>query len=1375
MPLTEIDPNVSGRTSRTSNASASVKNIPKALPAAAGNDLLAGMLRTTTETGDIGQFSAAPRLRKLPRQAAFRRPTPLPHSIAPSRTPSHYSRAGSIRSAKSGRSVQDASSMPGSWPYSHYQFANSQPDFHSARSETRSSVAKDSIKSLPLGVPDRLEAADRSFSLTATPRLTHGLRPHPSLTSLRSQDTVLRPRSPLMPQMHLRNPSYRPISPTLSDTASSLYAKRHAARPGHFPRAHHASPYTHRDLLEASHRRAIANNTPPILRTAPRIEGINWSIGNEGGQIRRATNENLPTFQTPYQIPVSPDQRSYGAPSKSATYFSHSRPPFNRSSSQDTPSFNPERRDNDATPYMGFVQRVKTVLEERISHEDMGPKPSTEYVGSNNSINAITKASTQEPTMPADHRGEAGCSPDAAAAQESEIPSTVHDGPPGDDIQEQSSIVKRLTRDMVKSAMDAGSDVAATSDEAEDRTLPEDELEALYESPKVQPLHKTSTSGSGGSISQSKMDDSKITDASLDQLGNTLPNESCKGSEEIPSHQIQILAPSASPKLRSEDRQSSHSIEGNAKPCFGDNETPEGSYSPTGSPRNSEDDVAGQQGDSGICTSSMPGDFLQSRPPSFTDEIEDEQSDVKPDNFGAPELAADAQNNNYEVLNFQDKQPTSIARIAPLSVDEKIIENISGNRVHGRQLGSSYASSNHTRLSTTGEGPMMRSFEFPTRGSSLKCSLAPDSSPSSAPAVGPANNDSRPSAVKNFQHPLPELAEDSQEDASTTNLRMLGAKRPGFPRILRDQRGKSQPAPRASAQPEPPQTYLTRTLAETRNIPSFNFSQQDLTTKLNDALGLRSSRSLEDLKTIKSDDISPPALSRPLSSNVVSERYKSFFTTSEASEDDYEGRADVELPVDVESVEQQPASFVDDALLREIEKLSIPSVKNLTLRLSELLPSIKNSRSDMNLSTVDHAVDETVQEIRALGSPARMASLELDDTEIRKAKEPSHELARKETVATDNSTSERRVPRDRVYLRLMKELPALPRSDGKHPSRASSVGSPQPRLTSKEEKRKATLYELEGSAVVQTSREEAHQASRHPGLAPNLKDARSTVSLKGTTGTPTTPRPWNKDENYPWSGGTPTVTVTEDPNVADGTGLGDAPRIKLKKPRSNGDFSINKTERIARSMSPGPSCSSSLIPQADVFANDDGQGLNKRGILGSIKRKIGLGQRQEKAGIPVDPMFLHPEDHSATRTVRPGDRYPTSSLTPPGALNIDESRSYFSDDSSESEHIHSLRKRLTRLKAKRSAPENLSPAESRSDAHHSSENNAPSAARTPADFEHANIFQQDHVPTGMSKAEFRAKRFIEKLRVIFLKGGEILRNFHKSKKHGGAWHQSSQI
>ncbi|KAK5070699.1 hypothetical protein LTR16_009314, partial [Cryomyces antarcticus] len=183
----------------------------------------------------------------------------------------------------------------------------------------------------------------------------------------------------------------------------------------------------------------------------------------------------------------------------------------------------------------------------------------------------------------------------------------------------------------------------------------------------------------------------------------------------------------------------------------------------------------------------------------------------------------------------------------------------------------------------------------------------------------------------------------------------------------------------------PPKHSSSRPLDEIRDLPSLNFSRMDLITKLNDALEARSSRSLDGVRPRPFSGIYSPVPERPASSDLVRERYKSFFAKEEdfelpIADDVEEGGAqtrgledknaeqdeekDAEATLDPTRRPLSPEDLI--TVITEVNRLSVPSVNGLTERLSELLPSLKRYHSEDYLSD-DETVQSTIEKIHGLG------------------------------------------------------------------------------------------------------------------------------------------------------------------------------------------------------------------------------------------------------------------------------------------------------------------------------------------------------------------------------------------------------------------------
>lgn len=579
---------------------------------------------------------------------------------------------------------------------------------------------------------------------------------------------------------------------------------------------------------------------------------------------------------------------------------------------------------------------------------------------------------------------------------------------------------------------------------------------------------------------------------------------------------------------------------------------------------------------------------------------------------------------------------------------------------------------------------------------------------------------------------------------------MLGSRPPTFRTSrLRNEMRASYRASAAPVQIKPPQpaSYLSRNISSTKGIPSLNFSSTDLTKAMNKVLGIRSSRSLESVqKRPRPKGIIMNSPTRAMKRD----RYASYFVDSSSVEE--------EAP-DPEGTEK--ALQQQEQLISEIEQISIPSVNALSVRLSELFPSIKKSTSEPDLRASTDAIESAIEEIRVLGSKESMEGTARRRPSVKPSvagNDDSQNEVKDRTSVADASSRKSRL--------LDKELPPLP----------VDVNSRRPSVASG-----ATRSKL-GHSVHDEDTAELEAVSRRASTVHKIKSAVSVRKAKSTTFLPSSPnaRPWNKSESFPWTSETPPVKLKEPGAGEDGDDEASPHAARLRARKSHALLSMTNGVKIARTMSPGPRLDASLIPSAER-RSADGQIEHplKKGLIGSISRKMGKRPRTDTTGFPLDPEFLHP--HERLSSTSPGDRYPTTSLTPPIGLNIDETaRSFFSDDSSDNDEprVGSLRKRLTRLKNKRSQTRVLSGGDTPSQTISS-----PVQDDSLFSGSHVNISEPDVVlmmydepAIGMSKAEFHAKRLVEKIRKMWYKGGKLLRGrSHNKQDAADMWHEVTSV
>lgn len=1048
----------------------------------------------------------------------------------------------------------------------------------------------------------------------------------------------------------------------------------------------------------------------------------------------------------------------------------------------------------DTAPYMGFVQRVKTVLEERLTGEDMTHRAiSGDYTysrdeqvydsGEHMHVVEEYAMSTVEPTE--DAPPSPSTSPIIASiamgmieAPETPIVEIVATTPP------TSPTVKRLTRDMIKEATDTTSEVdVVTSAASFDASIRQynsghsSNESTAKESSENQSNVVVEGEPCAGSPEDAERDDLERHDFEDDDSNVLEHLQSEALGEATTTSVIDFPADADNFSTRfslpdepaSEIRQTVDTVQHSKSPSVGsfdyDVESPRlipENERPVSLPHGREPFQPMRPSRGHTQTRSLPtvtelhhfSSLDAQVQPMYKPEGTNSTSEEVPGIatvFPNPEIQVKDLPIITTIVNpssYSDSRywatPSIIARgsyvpIVPRS-GHTSVSSVDGRFNTQRE--------SHPNLSP-GISPPISVHRLSAR---FSASSKHDPTHSVAQESAPLIVDSRTSGVRQFQFPLPDLTEDSQEDGSTTNLKILGVRPPGFrasgPRGMRYDGRQSN---RVSMQLQQPRSYLSKNGTNSGEMPTLNFSHSDLTARLNQALGLRSSKSLEEIKRSKRRGMVIP-LERSASSSSIKdrERYRSFFMSSDEPEQD-----------DQTTTELTERLQPNNELLLEINRLSIPSVNNLTLRLSELLPAFNAGHSETDLIKDDEAVRQTLEDIRELGSPERMAS---NATSL-------------PTPLSASRLSSADIPHF-GSLHLMKDLPPLPR-DKSH-QRLSLVSSPStlPVAASFENRKdqiQRDVVELE--APVQMS----HNNETHSGTPGKVAAERSSVRSLKTT--PVDTQPWNSERSYPWSENMQAMDITLPTQNANGS-PSTRPFVQTKGSCSTLNVTTNAGVEIARTMSPGLQAGVELVPTSEKPELEKPT-PSKKGLLRSISRKIGLQSRVDKAGFPIDPIFLHQEE----RPVDPGDRYPTTGLTPPAGLNIEENGSFFSDDSSHSERVVSLRKRLIR-RTHRPKPTHMrpfSPVTSRSDMHRDTShwvanggsvfgtdsNVAQDTTQTTQTTQPDVVILYERTPAGMSRIEFRAKRFLEKLRVLWFKSGEAFRG--KSRRHPPSWYEASDI
>lgn len=639
---------------------------------------------------------------------------------------------------------------------------------------------------------------------------------------------------------------------------------------------------------------------------------------------------------------------------------------------------------------------------------------------------------------------------------------------------------------------------------------------------------------------------------------------------------------------------------------------------------------------------------------------------------------------------------------------------------------------------------------------------------------------------------LPGLKEESSEDMSVTTHRQsvdiasglqfqLPARIAAVKAMQERRQQELQEKTKAREDRQRNHPEAGRPLAETRDLPSLNFSRMDLIDKLNDALQIRNTKSMEVVGRRDLPTIYHPSPQRPQSTDPnLWDRYTSFFNKPE------------DFPVEIEEMENSSDDEDEDAaedggtesnrhskaisesdsskrplspeermlnVATQVNRLSIPSVNGLSERLSELLPCLR----DLNLDTVlaNDRIAHTLDDIHQLGHvhSARPGTVMSTRTSA-----GFRTLAERAEEFVKNGTHDSVMPRK--SLGLNKELPPLPVSlsldkvsananaDGKVSYLSGSISAPSDI---------SNLLERPASALLRGKSPLTEDEVRHllpPEMNPIARGSKRSLAISSLSS-----RPWNLDENYPWARSNLHIDLTAPDQVHHRDGLA-AEVARHRGTRSldctlTGDLLGNTTSGIdigSITTDLDPTASLTTLQLTGV-STQHARKHSKRSMLGSLKLKIGLGHSHHEdttRSLPTSPGLRSIEEPSHN----PGDRYPTTALTPPVAFNLDEVRSYFSDDSAESNKEQRKTpkgRRWTGLKSRnKSAHPDPSRGQSLDGGLGDSQPYDAGSVTERIGIDSSAAYTLDGI--GMGKTEFRIKRLGEKLRFLFAKGGELIRS-----------------
>ena len=690
-----------------------------------------------------------------------------------------------------------------------------------------------------------------------------------------------------------------------------------------------------------------------------------------------------------------------------------------------------------------------------------------------------------------------------------------------------------------------------------------------------------------------------------------------------------------------------------------------------------------------------------------------------------------------------------------------------------------------------------------------------------------ATNDSRQSLPHNAPGHLPRLKEDSQEDMlhhaglRTSDFQFPVSKAQSV--ATKDAATNDEPLkPLASCPTQPraakesrlsvqtPESVSTgsalpgMSLSEIRGLPSLNFSRLDLVGQLNGALDLETPQPASHFVRPKTPaEIISPSPMRPSSTEALRERYTSFFVKPEEFKVPSPVEETESFSVDnilsgnaasqkinsiVEKTHEREESRVHKRVMSpvsrplspeqllgvaaEADQLTVPTVSGLSERLSQILPSLRHLHLDSVIAD-DQAVEHTIEEIHHIGERPQSLCTVRSSVGLRSLAAVAEDIA---TNGTHDSTLSMQTQLKRMTLLAAKNTEQAGDGDATD-TKSIHTGDGSTSTSEPTTPKKALLRTMsEGRA--------AESRPARLSMVGPISHSKRSLTISGQT-----TRPWNLDENYPWSNDTVDIGLPALAHCRESM-TSDLLRHAARGSTVTGT-GFDQTLQSISSVSSVSELDPTATVTADTMTNTKNMMKSKnkksRSIFGSLRRKASRlrGRPSEDLEPTITDLTLSP-----TGPHKAGDRYPSSALTAPLHFELDEVRSYFSDESSgrgsprrESKrgslrkHLSSLRMRLppvitisrpySDIQAEAEAMQANLRSRSLDRVGRASRQSGlrivtsglhdDGTGSLPSPLTASSGFESTAIGGGMGKVEFRTKRVVERLRTMWAKGGALLR------------------
>jgi serine/arginine repetitive matrix protein 2 len=519
------------------------------------------------------------------------------------------------------------------------------------------------------------------------------------------------------------------------------------------------------------------------------------------------------------------------------------------------------------------------------------------------------------------------------------------------------------------------------------------------------------------------------------------------------------------------------------------------------------------------------------------------------------------------------------------------------------------------------------------------------------------------------------------------------------------------------------------------NLPSLEFSQADLFELFRDALAdARFSRGCSQLDAADAGEGSPQ-----LSALNEGDCLQARELVNAVVQAEREGESI--QPSTVIAFARLSRTYTPDGLIAEIDRVSIPSVTQLTQRVTEMLPSLglsgqqtqDESGSVAEFPEEEEIMEQAIEEIHLVHAPTQKRS----SARLRPIRGSSALLIMDDDVFEELTSRERGrgmpgveqsagtrefdiIGGAEAGSRAKGKGKAITTTPTRHLSHVAELRTPSPALLCPDTRRSKSL--------------EALRTSIESGLS-FTGSPRSFVSTPTATDT----RPWNFDKNYPWA-------TTTNPAVDISLPL---PLAQKQSPRP-GPSHLRNTLSDATTRT----FTSVRAPLSSPTGNAAGSNARRQSHRNSF-----FGRNGDQA-------------HAV------GERYPTSALSPPTAIFRDNDN--ISCETSDDEDFTTSRKtnKLTLRKrfssaarsttlthdTPRAARSRVNPAELASPVSYHEDSSSTlqdRAGEAHAFISHRHTFRDAQ---GMPIGAYHRRRIVASIKRWWHKGGELIRNISRRNR-----------